>query len=83
MVADGRMAGCIVHANVGDGEGFLRWKDGRIQPVTHAHKVSDAAELQRIRTIEERWVAHMCVSVHESHPVAVAAESPTRSVWWT
>jgi hypothetical protein len=30
--------GILYHANVGDGEGFLRWKDGRIQPVTKAHK---------------------------------------------
>lgn len=44
----------LYHANVGDGEGFLRWSDGRIQPVTKAHKVGDPAELERIRELEVR-----------------------------
>ncbi len=52
---------CIIHANVGDGEGFLRWKDGRIQPVTHAHKVGDPAELARIREFEEHHPGRKCL----------------------
>lgn len=44
----------ITYANVGDGEGFARYKDGRIVPLTTAHKVSDASEIARIRAIEAK-----------------------------
>jgi|JI10StandDraft_1071094.scaffolds.fasta_scaffold318318_1 serine/threonine protein phosphatase PrpC len=46
--------GTLYHANVGDGEGFLHWKDGRITPVTKAHKVSDRDEVARIEELEKR-----------------------------
>ena len=41
-------------ANVGDGEGFLRWKSGKIEPVAVPHKCSDPSELARMREVEKR-----------------------------
>jgi serine/threonine protein phosphatase PrpC len=44
----------LYHANVGDGEGFLRLKSGELQNVTTAHKASDPAEVARMRDVEEQ-----------------------------
>ncbi len=44
----------LYHANVGDGEGFLRWKSGKIEPVTKAHKANDPSEIARMQEVEKR-----------------------------
>jgi serine/threonine protein phosphatase PrpC len=55
----------LYHANVGDGEGFLLWKSGKIEPVTKAHKVSDPSEIARIQEMEKRKQVRVLLNLKE------------------
>ncbi len=64
--------GTLIHANVGDGEGFLHWKDGRIVPVTKAHKVSDRDEVARIEELERKKKTRVLLNLGPAGGMAVS-----------